>query len=89
MVVVDPKTKQWECFVLSRENKKQILVPAGFGNGFLVLSDWAAFHYKQSQDYREYPNTFTIKWDDPTVGIYWPVKEPFMSKRDALGLPPQ
>lgn len=71
----------WETFVLSDRNRLQVLVPPKFANGHLVLSERAIFSYKQSSYYE--PDTqFTIKWDDPKVGIAWPIKYPILSKRD-------
>ncbi len=50
---------------------KQILIPPKYGNGHLVLSQTAIFHYKQSTYYNEYPQ-FTIPWNDPELAIDWP-----------------
>lgn len=72
---------QWEAFVLSERNKKQVLIPPKFGNGHLVLSDVAIFNYKQSTYYD--PGTqFSYRWDDPRFNIWWPVKDPILSIRD-------
>lgn len=72
---------QWESFVLSEQNRLQVLIPPKFGNGHLVLSERAIFHYKQSTYYcRE--KQFTILWNDPKLNISWPVKNPILSKRD-------
>jgi len=49
----------------------QVLIPPKYGNGHLVLSDSAIFHYKQSTYYNEYPQ-FTIPWNDPELKIDWP-----------------
>lgn len=76
-----PQFKRWESFVLSDSNRLQLLVPPNFGNSFLVLSDVAIYHYKQSAKY-DRRNQFTIPWNDPTLGIWWPTKNPILSKRD-------
>lgn len=76
-----PQFKQWESFVLSDQNRLQVLVPPHFGNGHLVLSEQAIFHYKQSTHYNR-SSQFTILWNDPTVNIWWPVKNPMVSQRD-------
>lgn len=76
--------RQWESFVLSEHNRKQVLVPPKHGLGHLVLSERAIFHYKQSTFY-DRSSQFTIIWNDPHINIWWPVKEPILSKRD-LGL---
>ena len=72
---------QWESFNLSEKNRTQILVPPKFGNGHLVLSDEAIFHYKQTT-YYDRASQFTLMWNDPKINIWWPVKYPIMSRRD-------
>jgi dTDP-4-dehydrorhamnose 3,5-epimerase len=79
-----PQYRQWDSFVLSEENRLQILVPAKFGNGHLVLSEKSIFHYKQSAYYTG-ASQFTILWNEPELNIWWPIKEPILSRRD-LGL---
>ena len=70
--------------VLSDRNNKQVLLPPGVGNGFLVLSDHSVFHYKWSYEgeYADVDEQFTIKWNDPMVGIEWPINNPILSRRD-------
>jgi dTDP-4-dehydrorhamnose 3,5-epimerase len=80
-----PTFGQWHGLELSSENKRQFLIPAGFAHGFLVLSDTAMFHYKCS-DFYSPKDELTIRWDDPDIGIAWPVKEPTLSAKDAKGL---
>ena len=75
---------QYETFTLSDENRKMVLIPPNFGNGHLVLSDLALFHYKQSTYYNP-KKQFTIKWNDPKLNIDWPIKNPILSKRDEVG----
>jgi dTDP-4-dehydrorhamnose 3,5-epimerase len=89
LVVVnnDPESsqyKQWASFTLSAENHQQILVPPMYGNGHLVLTDSAIFHYKQNTEY-DRSDQFTILWDDPEFKIWWPTGTPILSKRD-MGL---
>jgi dTDP-4-dehydrorhamnose 3,5-epimerase len=84
---------QWHGLVLSAENKRQFYIPAGFAHGFLVLSETALFHYKCTEFYSP-PDELTIRWDDPNIGIDWPIKEPLLSARDAQAprlqeLPPE
>ena len=86
LVVVDmlldsPTYRQWEAFTLSDVNRLQVLIPPGHGNGHVVLSDIAIFHYKQST-YYDRAGQFTIIWNDPDFDIWWPVKAPIMSPRD-------
>jgi dTDP-4-dehydrorhamnose 3,5-epimerase len=73
---------KWESFTLSAQNRFQVLVPAGYGNGHCVTSDWAIFHYKQTT-YYDPARQFTYKWNDPRFNISWPVREPIISQRDA------
>ncbi len=72
---------QWESFVLSDQDRLQVLVPPKFGNGHLVLSDLAIFHYKQSTYYHRAAQ-FTLLWNDPELNLCWPVKDPILSSRD-------
>ena len=72
---------QWDSFVLSDSNRKQVLVPPKYGNGHLVLSEQAIFHYKQSTYYNR-AGQFTLLWNDPKLNIWWPVKNPIVSMRD-------
>lgn len=72
---------QWLSFNLSDRNKHQLLIPPGCGNGHLVMSDECVFSYKLDQ-YYDRKSQFTIKWNDPTWDIYWPVKHPILSERD-------
>ena len=72
---------QWESFILSDQNRLQVLVPPKFGNGHLTLSELAIFHYKQST-YYDRAQQFTILWNDPKLNIQWPIKDPILSRRD-------
>ena len=72
---------------LSEENQHQCWIPRGFAHGFLVLSDYADFLYKTT-DYYAPEFERCIKWDDPAIGIKWPVDgEPVVSVKDAQGQP--
>ncbi|MBN2230609.1 MAG: dTDP-4-dehydrorhamnose 3,5-epimerase [Candidatus Thorarchaeota archaeon] len=75
--------KEWQSFILSDSNHRQLFVPAGFANGFLVLSDTALVHYKQGT----YWNSETdqgFPWDDPSIGIKWPIENPILSEKDGM-----
>ena len=74
--------RKWTSFVLSDTNRKQVLIPPKFGNGHLVLSDKAIFHYKQNT-YYDRAGQFTLLWNDPDLGLWWPVPNPLVSRRDA------
>jgi dTDP-4-dehydrorhamnose 3,5-epimerase len=76
-----PQYKAWDSFVLSEENNLQVLIPPKFGNGHVVLSERAIFHYKQST-YYDRAGQFTLLWNDPGLGIEWPVDDPILSPRD-------
>ncbi|KAA0677917.1 dTDP-4-keto-6-deoxy-D-glucose epimerase [Azospirillum brasilense] len=77
-----PNYRKWETFTLSDRNRRQVLIPPKFANGHLVMSESAIFHYKQTTFY-DRGSQFTVRWNDPDVGIYWPVKDPILSTRDA------
>jgi len=79
---VSSQYKQWQSFYLSDLNRKQVLIPPMYGNGHLVLSEFAIFHYKQTTEYNR-DGQFTIIWNDPKYNIKWPVKNPILSKRDS------
>ena len=86
LLVVDnrplsPTFKQHISFTLSDKNRLQVLVPPGFGNGHLVMSHTAVFHYKWSE-YYDREAQFTIKWNDPEYEFWWPIKYPITSQRD-------
>lgn len=76
-----PQYGRWETFVLSDQNHLQVLIPPKFGNGHVVLTDKAIFHYKQTTYYNR-GGQFTLVWNDPRFGIPWPVKDPILSNRD-------
>ncbi|SPE26288.1 dTDP-4-deoxyrhamnose-3,5-epimerase [Candidatus Sulfotelmatomonas gaucii] len=71
---------------LSGENGNMLWIPAGFGHAFLVLSDVAGFAYKVT-DYYSPASERTIVWNDPEIGIQWPVKaeDVIVSAKDAQG----
>jgi dTDP-4-dehydrorhamnose 3,5-epimerase len=84
-----PDFGQWTAEVLSADNRKMIWIPPGFAHGFLVLSKTAEFEYKCT-DYYAPEHERTLQWDDPDIGIDWPLLEaekPLLSDKDALGLP--
>jgi dTDP-4-dehydrorhamnose 3,5-epimerase len=67
-----PTYGQWEGVLLSEENKKQFWVPPGLAHGFLVLSEVADFEYKCT-DYYDPSDEGSLIWNDPSVGIEWPL----------------
>jgi dTDP-4-dehydrorhamnose 3,5-epimerase len=71
-----------EKFILSSKNYFQLLIPPGFGNSFLVLSDQAVYHYKQSSYYMGEGNQFTYNYKDPVFNIKLNKKKIIISQRD-------
>lgn len=63
---------KWSGVVLSAENKHQLWIPAGFAHGFYVMSDWAEVYYKAT-DYYDQKSERGILWNDPQIGIEWPL----------------
>lgn len=76
---------KWQSFDLSESNMNQILVPPKFGTSHLILSDEAIFHYKQSTYYNpDVLKQFTYRFDDSRFNIWWPIRNPILSKRDEM-----
>ena len=69
-----PTYGKWHGEILSDENKKQLYIPPKFAHGFLVLSDEAEFVYKCTEFYHGEDES-GIKWDDPDIGVEWPLDE--------------
>jgi dTDP-4-dehydrorhamnose 3,5-epimerase len=80
-----PTFGNWHGLKLSSENKVQFYIPPGFAHGFAVLSETALFHYKCTEFYSP-KDELAIRWDDPDIGIDWPLTDPLLSERDAKGL---
>lgn len=78
---------KWEAFTLTPQNQLQVLVPPMHANGHLIMSDEAAFHYNQSEEYTDGKNQFFVSWDDPRFNIYWPIENPILSARDGGNTP--
>lgn len=76
-----PTFGEWTAVTLSSENKKQFYIPPGFAHGFCVMSETALFTYKCTEFYHpECDGGF--RWDDPEIGIEWPVTAPLLSEKD-------
>lgn len=80
--VGSPAFGKWIGRRLSADNHRQMYIPPGFAHGFCVISDTAVFSYKCT-DYYSPSAENGIIWNDPDIGIYWPVKEPELSKKDS------
>lgn len=81
-----PTFGQWVGAILSAQNKKQLWIPPGFAHGFVTLSDDAEFLYKTT-DFYSPPHDRCIRWDDPAIGIDWPINgSPLLSGKDQQGI---
>lgn len=81
-----PTFGQWVGAVLTAENRHQLWVPPGFAHGYYVMSEWAEVFYKAT-DYYAPEWERSILWNDPAIGIDWPLVEgalPTLSERDAM-----
>ena len=76
-----PTFGRWSAAELSADNKRQLLVPVGFGHAFLTLSDVAEVQYKCSGFYTPAAEG-AIVWNDPELAIDWPIKDPVVSAKD-------
>jgi len=82
-----PTFGRWMGLTLSAQNKQMLWIPPGYAHGFLVLSDAAEFHYKTT-DYWYAEHERTLLWNDPALGILWPLDTaPALAAKDAAGLP--
>lgn len=82
-----PTFGRWYGVELSGENHRQLWAPAGFAHGFYVLSDVADAIYKTT-DYYAPQHERSLAWNDPTVGVQWPLEgEPLLSAKDLAGKP--
>jgi dTDP-4-dehydrorhamnose 3,5-epimerase len=80
-----PTFGKWHGVELSGENHRQFWVPAGFAHGFYVMSDSADFLYKTT-DYYAPEFERSLAWNDPTVGVQWPLEgDPLLSPKDLAG----
>ena len=77
-----PTFGRWLGTCLSAENKRQLYIPPGFAHGFLVTSPDALFAYKCTEYYRAEAER-CIRWNDPAIGIAWPIDAPVVSPKDS------
>jgi dTDP-4-dehydrorhamnose 3,5-epimerase len=85
-VVVDirrgsPTYRRWVGVTLSADNFRQCYIPPGFAHGFCVTSEWAEFEYKCT-DFYDPTDEIRLLWNDPQIGITWPVHDPIVSDKD-------
>ena len=78
-----PTFGRWEAVMLSAENKRQFWIPEGFAHGFAVVSERAVFSYLCTAGYDKAADA-GVRWDDPAIGIDWPVSDPQLSAKDAV-----
>jgi dTDP-4-dehydrorhamnose 3,5-epimerase len=81
-----PHFGRWVGATLSEENRAQLYMPAGFAHGFCVLSEIADLQYKCSRLY-DAADEITVAWNDPAIGIDWPLREPVLSDKDQVAPP--
>ena len=89
LVAVDIRTGsptfgKWKGVEASVENRKMVYAPAGFARGFCVLSESAEIQYKCTGIYTSTQSESGVLWNDPEIGIDWPVKNPILSKKDEV-----
>ena len=77
-----PDYLKWQSFILTSENRHQVLVPPMFGNGHLVLSDHVIFHYKMTE-YYDPKSEKCVRWNDPKANLWWPINNPMLSIKDS------
>ena len=76
-----PTYKKWVAVELSEANKRQVLIPQGFGHGFLTLTDDVEFLYKADNPYAPDADG-GIRWNDPNIGVDWGIERPILSEKD-------
>jgi len=81
-----PRFRRWVAVTLSAENFRQVYVPPGFAHGFCVLSEIAEVEYKVTDLY-DPGGELHILWNDPAIGIRWPISAPVLSAKDAAAQP--
>ncbi len=77
-----PTFARWVGVVLSSKNRRQLYIPEGFAHGFCVLSEEALVAYKCTDVYHPEADR-GLRWDDPDIGIAWPIEDPILSPKDA------
>lgn len=78
-----PTFGKWEAVELDEENHHQFFIPLGFAHGYCVLSETATVHYKVSSIY-DPKHECSIRWNDPDIGVEWPIQFPCLSPRDQI-----
>tara|TARA_B100001750_G_scaffold246405_1_gene268616 strand:+ start:84 stop:608 length:525 start_codon:yes stop_codon:yes gene_type:complete len=75
---------KWQSWIINSDNLKLILIPPHMGNAYYVSSQQAVYHYKLAYDgdYIDADEQFSVKWNDPNIGIEWLTNSPILSGRD-------
>ena len=81
-----PTYGRWFGTVLSGDNCRMLWVPVGYAHGFCVLSEWAEVEYKCTALW-DPPSEVSIAWNDPAIGVEWPIAAPVLSPKDAAAPP--
>jgi dTDP-4-dehydrorhamnose 3,5-epimerase len=81
-----PTFSRWVGVLLSAQNFRQLWIPPGFAHGFCVLSEQVDVEYKCSDFYNP-GDELTVLWNDPEIGVAWPIDEPILSAKDAAAFP--
>ncbi len=76
-----PTYKRWIGIELSDENHRMLFIPPGFAHGFLALTDDVHLLYKCTEEY-DAALDGGVRWDDPDIGVAWPVRDPVISDKD-------
>ncbi len=76
-----PTYRQWVAVQLTEENHRMLLIPRGFGHGFLTLTDRVEFLYKADNPYAPEADG-GIRWNDPEIGVDWGISQPILSEKD-------
>lgn len=80
-----PTFGQWAGVMLTADNHRHFWIPEGFAHGFCVVSEHATFAYQCTALYDAKADA-SVRWDDPAIGIDWPVSSPVLSDKDAMAL---
>lgn len=78
-----PTFGQWTAVMLTAENHRHFWIPEGFAHGFCVVSEFATFSYQCTELYRPEADA-SVRWNDPAIGIDWPVSAPLLSGKDEV-----
>ena len=78
-----PTYKKWVAVELSEENKRMVMIPRGFGHGFVTLTDNVEFLYKADNPYAP-ESEGGIRWNDPELNIDWGLQNPVLSDKDKV-----